>query len=1015
MKKNFLYVVLFVFVFILVGCTVEGPSEFKLISLDSGSIVLTEGQEIAFNATVEGVEGAVQWTSSNTAVAVYEDGKIKAIAEGECVITAAIADLSASVDVKVDAKVVETVKFTVKFYDDGYNLIKTEEVEQGKAATAPIMETTETKVFYKWDKEFSNVQSNLTVVAIYKTQYNVSYNLGGGMLDTKSIDSYFDGEGFDLPTAHKAGTKFLGWEESAKPGEYITSIEPGTSGDIALTAKYAEVAKMKVTFDYQNGISEKVYLASKTSACATYEINNYNTVFGAYWSNNYANYAYVTDKSNDPGATFSDRIYIGKDSETGLYKVISILLSGASSWPSGAQYVITYSSSYKNHYAYHQQTLNVSVGDYVVFDGDFTQMKTLKSVNVYYFNNDPTVQIVSSTLDTSKDKFETPSRLGFKFLGWKDSYGTTISSINELYEGAKLVAQWEERTPVTEIKTNDIKTEMITGDTFTIVAKVAPTDAYFQSVFYESDNEDIISVSSKGVLTAKNAGVANIKIYDFMKKVTLTKTINVYSIDSIDLNLGDFNGVLAIGQTLEIKPTAFGKEISGITFTYTSKTPTILEVSNNGVVKALANGVGKIEIKDSASKTHTLEIGVVVDPLVDTERVDQVLKLIAENNLATVQAGNACLYNDGTERYYKAMYSSVNYFLFQEYKVDNTNLNSTANPNGSPMTRRTTAGKDDTIQFVTVHDTATLTGNAASTAASMRTSGTSGSATIHYTTGQNKIYSSVDEKFIAYHAGDGTGNTMAWIKTNVKAPTTGDQTPTYSVNKKGDGTYTYVINGEDTGLAVPAMGNGKEPKLSHLGPIWKVVDGYYYIGKTWYCKDYATIGSYGGNNNSIGIEMGVNYNDDIYNTWQITAQLVADICVRNSLPLDNVKMHNTWTGKNCPQCLISGNYWYNFMKMVEVNYIIMKNYSDAKITMTTSDTAILSASGRIANPPKTTTTVSYTVTVEIGGVSKSMTFYNVVPGTTTWEQWNGSYPSSKIWNDGYFSKNDIINKPYNFY
>lgn len=175
------------------------------------------------------------------------------------------------------------------------------------------------------------------------------------------------------------------------------------------------------------------------------------------------------------------------------------------------------------------------------------------------------------------------------------------------------------------------------------------------------------------------------------------------------------------------------------------------------------------------------------------------------------------------------------------------------------------------------------------------------------------------------------------------------------------------------------------------------------MGTTW--VDFSqraagTIGSHGGNNNSIGIEMCVNYSGDIYDTWQRTAQLVADICLRHNLDLTRVKQHNTWTGKNCPQCLIAADYWWGFMKMVEINYILMKDYSDVEITMKSNNPTIVDNTGRVITKPATTTTVSYDVTVKCGEDTKTMTLYSVIPGSTTWEQWDGVYPSSKGWKWG---------------
>ncbi len=36
--------------------------------------------------------------------------------------------------------------------------------------------------------------------------------------------------------------------------------------------------------------------------------------------------------------------------------------------------------------------------------------------------------------------------------------------------------------------------------------------------------------------------------------------------------------------------------------------------------------------------------------------------------------------------------------------------------------------------------------------------------------------------------------------------------------------------------------------------------------------------------------------------------------------------------------------------------------------------------------------------------TKSIKLYSVVPGATTWEQWNGRYPASLIWNDGNYKR-----------
>ena len=56
--------------------------------------------------------------------------------------------------------------------------------------------------------------------------------------------------------------------------------------------------------------------------------------------------------------------------------------------------------------------------------------------------------------------------------------------------------------------------------------------------------------------------------------------------------------------------------------------------------------------------------------------------------------------------------------------------------------------------------------------------------------------------------------------------------------------------------------------------------------------------------------------------------------------------------------------------------------------------------------PQVATTVGYTITDTIGSTTKSIKLYSVVPGTTSWEKWDGTYSSKLIWNNGNF----VINK-----
>ena len=71
----------------------------------------------------------------------------------------------------------ETGSFTVTFTDwDGTELAK-QQIEAGKAATAPAIPTRDGYEFTGWNQEFTAVNSDLTVVALYKALEKVTVTI----------------------------------------------------------------------------------------------------------------------------------------------------------------------------------------------------------------------------------------------------------------------------------------------------------------------------------------------------------------------------------------------------------------------------------------------------------------------------------------------------------------------------------------------------------------------------------------------------------------------------------------------------------------------------------------------------------------------------------------------------------------------------------------------------------------------------------------------------------------------
>lgn len=105
-------------------------------------------------------------------------------------------------------------EFTVTFYDWDGTILKTEKVKYGQAATAPAAPAREGYTFTGWDKAFTNVQSNLTINAVYEQiEYTVTFrDWNGAVLKTEKVKWGQDATAPANPT--REGYTFTGWDKA---------------------------------------------------------------------------------------------------------------------------------------------------------------------------------------------------------------------------------------------------------------------------------------------------------------------------------------------------------------------------------------------------------------------------------------------------------------------------------------------------------------------------------------------------------------------------------------------------------------------------------------------------------------------------------------------------------------------------------------------------------------------------------------------------------------------------------
>ena len=143
--------------------------------------------------------------------------------------------------------VTEVTSSTVTFKDWDGTVLKTEKLEQGADATAPADPVREGYTFVGWDAVFTNVQSDMTVTAIYSKPLTGRFSVAAdkqiifaqGNLQYKASDNKwaFSDKQYDMigsdnaktSASYKGWTDLFGWGTAANPTETSKESAPYTS------------------------------------------------------------------------------------------------------------------------------------------------------------------------------------------------------------------------------------------------------------------------------------------------------------------------------------------------------------------------------------------------------------------------------------------------------------------------------------------------------------------------------------------------------------------------------------------------------------------------------------------------------------------------------------------------------------------------------------------------------------------------------------------------------------------
>ena len=332
-----------------------------------------------------------------------------------------------------------------------------------------------------------------------------------------------------LPKALKVGCVFEGWYTTSDldPTSKITGSYEFNS-NMTLYPKFEKATgTINVTFDYNGGVNETLYQEFGTRL-STITLSGYN---GNFWEGtNYSSNIFISDKANDPGATFSTRIYIGKDEYTDVYKIVSILTSGTnSSWPKKAEYVITISGQYSGTYDDNFKASSVGVGDVVVFDKDIKSISS-SSLGVMSICDKELTKFELKEIVNAGFTVPTPVRVGYNFEGWYDDFGNKYESTSNFdgMSNISLRAIWRFKGQI--IGEFETKSWTVKGNNVQLLSTfIGESNG---NLVWKSENPEIATVSSTGTVTGVSEGLATIIVCDpVYEDVYFTFYVSVFDED----------------------------------------------------------------------------------------------------------------------------------------------------------------------------------------------------------------------------------------------------------------------------------------------------------------------------------------------------------------------------------------------------------------------------------------------------------------------------------------------------
>jgi len=209
--------------------------------------------------------------------------------------------------------------------------------------------------------------------------------------------------------------------------------------------------------------------------------------------------------------------------------------------------------------------------------------------------------------------------------------GTTVITA-KTYNGKTAKYTITVEQPVTAIVLSDATTSLWVGKTKTLTATVTPTTSSNTAVNWSSSNNNVATVSSKGVITAKSKGTCTITCTaadGYGTKNTCEVTVKQQIAEIV---ISETNASLWVGDTKTITATTTPTTANNTNVSWSSSDDKVATVSSKGVVTAKGQGTCTITCTaaDGYGTKSTCEVTVK----------QQVTKIALSETTASLWVGN---------------------------------------------------------------------------------------------------------------------------------------------------------------------------------------------------------------------------------------------------------------------------------------------------------------------------------------------------------------------------------------